>query len=254
MTAAAAARRPKPKAPPKIKPIYGDYPDDAQLQMIDAYYTAMQERRAALGRARHGQVYTPWEIVQFLVRSALERLQQHYPAERLRDARLLDPCCGCGPFLVCAAREFARVANCTVRQALEHNVYGADIDLGAVLTARDVLRSMAPGILPYVMWADTLADFAWMPGRIDIDALDIAAVDAANKQFERAATAWIKGPALRLFKDGPPSGGDALRPLGVAHVHRDGSIDLHWRRADGSWLPVPADRPYPPALAEAAAP
>ena len=248
MAPAAAARQ-------RAGAIYAGYPDDPQLQMIDRYYSAMQERRAALGRARHGQVYTPWEIVQFLVRSALEKIRAHYPADRLRDVRLIDPCCGAGPFLICAAREYAAAARCSVESALRHNIYGADIDLGAAATARAVLRTMAPGVMwPRVMWADTLADFAWLMGDVDIDILDIDAVDRANASFEQAAAAWLRSPvpaALAAVAPAEP-GGPMLRPLGVVHVDADARIDLRWRRADGTWLPVPADRPYPPDFAAAA--
>ncbi len=242
----------KARKKPKIKPIYAEFPDDPQLQMIDRYYSAMQERRAALGRARHGQVYTPWEVVEFMVRSALDKVVSTYGQDRLREARILDPCCGAGPFLVSAARRFSRAAGCTIADALARNVYGADIDLGAVLTARSVLASMAFGARPFVMWADTLADFAWLLGRVEIDALDIPAIDAANAAFENSCLPWIRGPGLARFADGPP-GQDALRPLGVVHVLRGGRLEFHWHRADNSFVRVPADRPFPADLAAAPA-
>ena len=261
MPAAAAAAAAKTKA----TRTYLDQPNDPQLQLIDDYNVAMQERRDRLGRARHGQVYTPWDIVEFLAKSAIEGVVRHHTPAMLDDARVLDPCCGAGPFLVSAVRRWSAITGRSHAEVIRRNVYGADLDIGAVLTARAVLRSMVPladsPCYPMVYWADSLADFAWLPRRVRIDALDIVTVDKLNAEFEKATLAYLAGPYRERSGTGPHSRGqDALTPLGVVDVLPDGP-SFHWFTgiADGrpQFAPVPIDRPYvypPPEPAAAPLP
>lgn len=156
------------------------------------------DRRAVFAVARNGggkidaggvvaasRLYTPRYVVDFLLQNSLgamwcamypgSRLSDGWPLmvagavgrERtpaaLRDVRLLDPCCGCGAFLLPAfdmlkqmyaeerslaqagriPRDWTVAPEDTARTIVEHNLHGADLDATAVAITVDLLRARA---------------------------------------------------------------------------------------------------------------
>jgi hypothetical protein len=131
------------------------------------------------------RLYTPRYIVDFLLQNSLGAFwcEMHPDAERsdrrplvvrsavgsarrpapLRDLRLLDPCCGCGAFLLPAFEmlekmyaeerslaqagripsEWAVAPEDTARTIVERNLHGADLDARAVAITANLLRARA---------------------------------------------------------------------------------------------------------------
>lgn len=136
------------------------------------------------------RLYTPRHIVDFLLQNSLGAmwLEMHpgsrmsarwpylvpgalragRPARPLSDVRVLDPCCGCGAFLLAAAallaelyaeerrladeqqvpRDWTVPESRVERMIVERNLYGADLDTGAIAIATRLLRDRAEAAVP----------------------------------------------------------------------------------------------------------
>jgi hypothetical protein len=128
-------------------------------------------------RAQHGQVYTPPEVVDFQVRSALQQAGidrlagDPRPLERIT---IHDPFTGCGIYLVHAARylttwalglaqveappevpDWARRA--VTAQVMSESIYGSDLDETAIDIARAVCWLEIDGIRPITFMDDNIA-------------------------------------------------------------------------------------------------
>lgn len=117
-------------------------------------------------RDAHGVVYTPWEIVDFQVRSALQaagldRLVGH--PRPLEHITIHDPFTGCGIYMIHAARYLtawclrqvdappdvpAWARRAVTAQVLETCIYGTDLDEVAVDIAKSVCWLEVDGIRP----------------------------------------------------------------------------------------------------------
>lgn len=160
---------------------------DARRREVFAAARTRGHKIDASGVVDASRLYTPAHIVTFLLNNSLGALwREMHPSEPeplelpllvddvlhsdrrprpLREVRLLDPCCGCGAFLVPAfdlfeelyARERALAAAGRVpsdwvvppdevpRTIVERNLFGADLDAGAVAIAGTLLRDRAGG-------------------------------------------------------------------------------------------------------------
>ncbi|MDP3940121.1 MAG: Eco57I restriction-modification methylase domain-containing protein [Deltaproteobacteria bacterium] len=86
-------------------------------------------------------------------------------AARLRALRLLDPGCGAGAFLVGCLEELVRLGTALgmgapgaiAAQAVTENLFGVDVDPGAVEVTRGRLALAAPGATPNLAAGDALA-------------------------------------------------------------------------------------------------
>jgi SAM-dependent methyltransferase len=94
------------------------------------------------GRKEAGAFYTPSWLVEHVLEQALEPVLR----EGAR-ARVLDPACGTGAFLVPAARRIAEVTGLSIAEAV-CCVYGVDLDPVAVEIARFLLWLEAPAVFP----------------------------------------------------------------------------------------------------------
>ena len=144
----------------------------------------------AAGVVAASRLYTPRHIVDFLLQNSLgamwlemhpdSRVGARWPflvrgalrggrtARPLSDVRVLDPCCGCGAFLLAAAdmlaelyaeerrladegrvpRDWAVSAPRAGRTIVERNLHGADLDTGALEIAIRLLRVRAERVVP----------------------------------------------------------------------------------------------------------
>ena len=107
----------------------------------------------------HGTVYTPPFLASFL-------LDHSMPYEKLSgDERVLDPACGSGVFLVGAFRRLVNIWRSrnnwqrpnvkTLKEILERNIYGIELDPNAVdLTAFSLSLAICDALQPEVIWRD----------------------------------------------------------------------------------------------------
>lgn len=144
----------------------------------------------AAGVVAASRLYTPRHIVDFLLQNSLGAmwLEMHpdsrmgarwqflvggalragRTARPLSDVRVLDPCCGCGAFLLAAAEMFAELyaeerrladegrvprdwvvsAPRVGRTIVERNLHGADLDTGALDIASRLLHARAERAVP----------------------------------------------------------------------------------------------------------
>ncbi len=169
----------------------------------------------AAGVVAASRLYTPRHIVNFLLQNSLGAmwLEMHpgsgmrarWPflapgalragrtARPLSDVRVLDPCCGCGAFLLAAAdmlaelyaeerrladegrvpRDWAVSAPRVGRTIVERNLHGADLDTGALEIAIRLLRARAEravpvNVIPVPLPLGSLDPSVWENDRFDV--------------------------------------------------------------------------------------
>jgi len=124
-----------------------------------------------IDRRRTGSVYTPADLAEFVLDTALDDRPE------LLDGSVLDPACGAGVFLAVVARRIARrlvdrgldlgapKGHSEFLEALNKQLFGVDINPTAVLRARatvaNEVRRLSPGRLPNEFLARniTVGDF-----------------------------------------------------------------------------------------------
>jgi len=124
-------------------------------------------------RERHGQVYTPVEVVDFMVRSSLQAARLDRYAGRvdaLEHITIVDPMCGCGIYPVRAARYIARwyavqlagpeppdwLTKAVLPTVFTECIYGIDLDPVAVDVARAACWLEIGGLRPATFMDDNL--------------------------------------------------------------------------------------------------
>lgn len=204
------------------------------------------------GAVAASRLYTPRYIVEFLLQNSLGAwwLEAHPDSSLaggwpllvtgalgpgrsprpLRDLRLLDPCCGCGAFLIPAfamltglyaeeraladagriPREWAVPAEDTPGTIVERNLHGADLDAGAVAITADLLRSRAGADAAVNLHVPelpigSLATANWPNERFDIVCTNppyvgFRMLDAAVKQAVRAADPMARSDLAVAFQ------------------------------------------------------
>lgn len=137
---------------------------------------AMRLRLAdSRNRDKHGQVYTPVEIVDFQVRSALEAAGLDRLAAEPRPVEHItihDPFTGCGIYLINVARHLtawclgyagappevgAWVQNAVTAQVMTQCLFGSDLDGTAIDIAKSVCWLEIGGIRPITFMDDNIA-------------------------------------------------------------------------------------------------
>ena len=169
----------------------------------------------AAGVVAASRLYTPRHIVDFLLQNSLgamwlemhpdSRMGARWPflvggalragrtARPLSDVRVLDPCCGCGAFLLAAAEMLAELyaeerrladegrvprdwvvsAPRVGRTIVERNLHGADLDTGALDIASRLLharaeRAVPVNLTPVALPLGSLDPSAWKAERFDV--------------------------------------------------------------------------------------
>lgn len=238
--------------PARTRTTYGDYPDDPQLRQIDAYHEQIHAARTKKRRTHAGQVYTPWPVVRFMVDSVLEQWEDKRGAGNWAAFFAYDPFCGAGIFPLAMARALSARTGWPLPDVVARRIGGADLDLGALLTARRVLRSLpdCAEAEPRLYWCDTLADFPWLVasecGADQIDTLDIDLIDRLNDGFAARAAAW-KGTEFAGAWAADSARAGKVRPLGVVDLRDLSRVRLRL-------APLPDDNAaarMPPELREA---
>ena len=121
-------------------------PDDVRLALAAWRDPGAEEHLGAVhasllaGRKEAGAFYTPAFLVEHLLEEALVPL-----LSRGERARVLDPACGTGAFLVPAARRIAQVTGLPLADAVTC-VHGVDLDPVAVDITRFLLWLEAPSV------------------------------------------------------------------------------------------------------------
>lgn len=188
---------------------------DGERRRVFAEARGEGRRIDAAGVVAASRVYTPDHIVAFLLQNSLgawwaethpespltarwpflvkSSLKPGRPAKPLRDLTLLDPCCGCGAFMVPAFKMLADmyaeerqlaaagavpagwpVPECEVGKTIVgHNLRGADLDAAAVAIAEGLLRELGgPGAVPRLTVPESpvgsLSAGTWGGERFDI--------------------------------------------------------------------------------------
>ena len=148
-----------------------------------------------LGRFRKStQVYTPYQIVSFMVKSAMQPALEQAKKEGKTPMQIniLDPCCGGGIFLIYAIREMHRLTGISKAEIAEHCITGIDIDIGAVITTRQAIMCEVDRDVPLnVLWGDSTCGY-YEPSDHLTDTSDMAACNRLNIELERRSVIWMR--------------------------------------------------------------
>ena len=125
------------RAPAELVPVLAVWREPGAEEHLGAVHESLLS-----GRKAAGAFYTPSFLVEHLLDEALSPLLR--PGS---PARVLDPACGTGAFLVPAARRVAAVTGLSLEDAVRC-VHGVDLDPVAVGIARFLLWLEAPSLLP----------------------------------------------------------------------------------------------------------
>ena len=79
-----------------------------------------------------GTFYTPYFVVDFIVQNSISK-----------ECSVIDPCCGCGAFLVGATKRIVEITKKNVIDILEKNIFGIDICNEAIRRAKIILSLLA---------------------------------------------------------------------------------------------------------------
>ncbi|WP_199533249.1 class I SAM-dependent DNA methyltransferase [Thiopseudomonas alkaliphila] len=90
-------------------------------------------------RLVNGAVYTPKNIREFIITSIFKEAGLKY----LSDKKIVDLSCGCGAFLVDAARSLQKITNLSYYEIFKENIYGIDIEDYAIERTRILLILLA---------------------------------------------------------------------------------------------------------------
>lgn len=239
----------------------------APEQVLGWVHEAMhdEERRQVFAGARGGgrridaagvvaasRLYTPRHIVDFLLQNSLGAmwLEMHpgshmearwpllvsgalrpgRPARPLSDIRVLDPCCGCGAFLLAAAdmlvelyaderrladqrqvpRDWAVAESRAGSTIVERNLYGADLDAGALAIATRLLHARARRSAPVNLTTvelplGSLDPSVWEAERFDVVATNppyvgFRLLDPAVKEAVREADPLARSDLALAFQ------------------------------------------------------
>ncbi len=201
--------------------------DDPQTAMIAAYYNSRATQPDQKTRKSLAQFYTASPAAALLSGLAL-------PFDRLFDSPsassssppplpcISDYACGAGALLLEGVRRAHASTGHSLADIVSH-VVAEDLDIGALVTCRRVLSSLAPPAVPHCLWANSLFAWEWTLGTVDLDVSDLEAVDYAMLQFTRLMIPWLPhAPHLNERKPGP-------EPLGTVDILDNGRrIVLHW--------------------------
>lgn len=104
------------------------------------------------------EVYTPRQVVQFMVKNALTLYSKRFPTKNIETLQILDPCCGGGIFLIYMIRELHDRSEMSKKTIVQNNIYGYDLDIGAIKTTKLAIQCEVgePIDLPHIQCADTL--------------------------------------------------------------------------------------------------
>lgn len=69
-----------------------------------------------------GMVFTPKYIADFICKETFNKF------DNLSNIKILDPCCGCGIFLISAIEQIKKQTNKTIKEIIKNQIYGLDID------------------------------------------------------------------------------------------------------------------------------
>lgn len=69
-----------------------------------------------------GMVFTPKYIADFICKETFNKF------DNLSNIKILDPCCGCGIFLISAIEQIKKQTNKTTKEIIKNQIYGLDID------------------------------------------------------------------------------------------------------------------------------
>ncbi|MEZ5337987.1 MAG: Eco57I restriction-modification methylase domain-containing protein [bacterium] len=161
---------------------------------------------------RRGRVYTPLELAGRMAERLLEGWN-YIPDALAREVvfpRLLDPCCGCGAFLLCCAEEMLEQARLAIirsgsgfsrateaklrRRIVEQALHGCDIDASALALCGRLLGYWATGSFSTALPALRL---------VCADALSGPSLSIpASFRTEPAGLDWLRHPELGCSEAG----------------------------------------------------
>ena len=102
------------------------------IENVISFFETFEDTGAV---SRNGIVFTPLYIAKYMVKLMLASLSSWN-----EDIRILDPCCGCGIFLLAVIEEVHDRFNIPVREIIENNIYGFDILNENVRRCRSILK------------------------------------------------------------------------------------------------------------------
>lgn len=102
------------------------------IENVISFFETFEDTGAV---SHNGIVFTPLYIAKYMVKLMLASLSLWN-----EDIRILDPCCGCGIFLLALIEEVHDRFNIPVRDIIENNLYGFDILNENVRRCRSILK------------------------------------------------------------------------------------------------------------------
>lgn len=156
-----------------------DSPDDPAQQIGWDYYHSIRQYK------RKEVVYTPPEIVRFIINSSVKMAYEKHHAEGDADIafRALDPFCGGGIFPLFTLRLLSRLMTISKKEIVENCIIGVEIDLGGVNTTKRSLRhEVGENCKTKILWGDTFAEYVERSDHLE-HITDLAEIEKLNKEF-----------------------------------------------------------------------
>ncbi len=168
--------------------------NDIPMGIVAEYYGRMEKHRNKKERKRHGQVYTPVEVVHFIVNSIIEiTLGQFAEDGKLPPMQAQDPFCGSGIFPLIMLRKLHEATGIPKQDLVEHVIMANDVDLGAVNACKAALRAeVGTYCKTNVEWGDTFAEF-FVESEPLAHVTDLDEIDKLNAMFAKDRQAHAKG-------------------------------------------------------------
>lgn len=108
------------------------YNISTDLENIVALFESLLEEHH---KNENGIIFTPKYITEYMVENLLGNLTEYN-----KSLSIIDPCCGCGIFLISAAEMVSEKFNVDICDVVNNNIYGIDIDADNVRHCDLILR------------------------------------------------------------------------------------------------------------------
>lgn len=125
------------------------------LETITEFFEVLLEEE---NKYENGIVFTPRFIAEYIVKEAFAKV-----SASISDARIIDPGCGCGIFLVAAAEFILRNSTKQIDAIIENNIFGIDIIPDNVRRCKLIMKLLSAKyggnyetITPHIICEDSL--------------------------------------------------------------------------------------------------
>ncbi len=171
---------------------------DKPMCIMAGYYEQLKKHRGEVGQKETASYYTPIMLAHFLVKQGIDSLVDDPEYTKpYEEWRIWEPSCGSGVFVIEALRQFHDVSGIPKKQIAARNLFGNDIDLGAINACkRAIWADVGERCQTNIQWGDTTTDFFARSDMLEY-VTDMDVIDFCNHKFMQGNVAHMN----RMVKD-----------------------------------------------------